>query len=117
MLPGHSNFNPFMKTFVPLLALAFSVPMPAIADSNWSYITDSTESTLYFGRNIRQREGITFVEIKMEDNPGGNNGDKNSWNQAFDCKNKTWRQNNDAGFVPIKEGQVNFDWFKFACKK
>jgi len=105
-----------MKTFVALLALAFSVPMPVIAESDWVYITDSSEDALYFGRNIRHREGITFVEIKVEDSPAGNNGDKNSWNQAFNCKNKTWRQSN-VGFVPIKEGQVNFEWFKFACKK
>ena len=116
LLPVQSKLGQAMKAFAPLLALTLSVPMPAVADSNWSYITDNTENTLYFGRNIRHREGITFVEIKMEDNPAGNNGDKNSWNQAFNCKNKTWRQNN-VGFVPIKKGQVNFDWFKFACKK
>ena len=102
-----------MRKIFFLATIAFVV---AILFFYFNSPTDSTENTLYFGRNIRQREGITFVEIKMEDNPAGNNGDKNSWNQAFNCKNKTWRQNN-VGFVPIKKGQVNFDWFKFACKR
>ena len=104
-----------MKKFAPLLAFALIASFPVNANSTWTYITDNTKGTLYFGRNIRHHEGITFLEIKTEDDPAGRNGDKHSWNQAFNCKNETWKESN-AGFVPIKKGQVNFDWWKFACK-
>ena len=105
-----------MKTFSSLLAVALMSPIPVYAESLWTFITDSSDRTLYFGRNIREYEGITFAEIKTEDDPKGDNGDNHSWNQAFNCKNKTWRQKG-KGFVPVKEGKVAYEWFKYACNK
>ena len=103
-----------MNTFAPLLALALMSPLPAAAESAWTFLTDSSDGTLYFGRNIRNYEGITFIQIKTEEDPRGNNGDNHSWNQAFNCKNKTWRQKG-KGFVPVKEGKVAYEWVKYAC--
>ena len=105
-----------MKTFIPLLSFVLMAPLPVIAESTWTYITEASDGTLYFGRNIRNYEGITFLEIKTEEDPDGKNGDKYGWNQAFNCKNSTWRQNNNE-FTPINEDRVSYKWFTFACKK
>ena len=104
-----------MKTLASLLAFGLMTSMPATAESSWTYINDAFDNALYFGRNLRNFEGITFLEMKVEGDPDGNNGDENAWNQAFNCKNKTYRA--DGKFEPIEKGKVNYGWFQFACKK
>ena len=66
-----------MKTLASLLVfgLMTSVPMPAAAES-WTFINDAADNALYFGRNLRSYEGITFLEIKVEGDPDGGNGDE-----------------------------------------
>ena len=106
-----------MKSLLALmLAPALISPMPVAAESSWTYINDASDNTLYFGRNIRNFEGITFIEIKTEGNPDGSNGDDNSWNQALDCKNETIRGKSGI-FEPIQKDRVGYQWFKFACNK
>ena len=77
-----------MKTLASLLVFGLMTSMPATAESSWVYPNDSFDGALYFGRNLRSFEGITFLEIKVEGDPDGGNGDENAWNQAFNCKNK-----------------------------
>ena len=104
-----------MKSLFPvLLAPILMSPMPAAANSNWTFINYANDNTLYFGRNIRNFEGITFLELKSEDDPEGGDGDENSWIQAFDCKNETIHRSS-GGFEPIEEGRVSHGWFEFAC--
>ena len=106
-----------MKTLASLLVfgLMTSMPMPAAAERGWTYINDAADGALYFGRNLRSFEGITFLEIKAEGDPDGGNGDENAWNQAFNCKNKTYMTG--GKFEPIEKGKVNYGWFQLACKK
>ena len=104
-----------MKTLASLLVFGLMTSMPATAESSWVYINDAFDGALYFGRNLRSFEGITFLEIKVEGEPDGGKGDENAWNQAFNCKNKTYRIG--GKFEPIEKGKVNYGWFQFACKK
>ena len=104
-----------MKTLASLVVLGLMTSMPAPAESTWTFINDAIDGALYFGRNPRTFEGITFLQIKQEGDPDGGNGDENAWNQAFNCKNKTYRV--DGEFQPIQKGKVNYRWFEFACKK
>lgn len=75
--------------------------MPVAAESSWTFINDAEDDALYFGGNIRTFEGITFLQIKVEGDPDGSNGDENAWNQAFNCKNKTYRGGEDKKLLSI----------------
>ena len=107
-----------MKTLASLLIFGLMSPMqvtPVAAASSWTYINNADDGSLYFGRNLRRIEGITFIELKVESSPDGRNGDAHSWTTAFNCKNKTYQKNGE--FIGVKKSWVAHGWLKFACKK
>ena len=91
-----------------------AISLPAHAQSNWQYIIDANDGTLYFGRNVQHFEGVTFLEIKSEADPEGNNGDKHAWKQPFRCEENTYMEK-DGTWKAIDPDSVGQYWMNFAC--
>ena len=88
---------------------------PAPAPSQWDYIVDSEDGALYFGRNIRTYEGMTFIDMKTEADPAGRNGDEYSWTSVFRCDAKTFKSVS-GDWEPVQTDTVGEEWMKYACK-
>lgn len=92
-----------------------AMALPTYAESNWQFIVDANDGTLYFGRNIRHYEGMTFIEMKTEADPNGNNGDDSHWLSVFRCDAKTFKKKNGE-WEGIRRDTVGEEWMKHACK-
>ena len=55
-------------------ALDGAMAIPTYAQSQWEYIVDAADGTLYFGKDIKTFDGITFMRTKKEADPDGRNG-------------------------------------------
>ena len=98
-----------------IAALAFTAPAPAQAQSQWQYIVDAADGTLYFGKDIKTFDGITFMRTKSEADSGGRNGDDYSWIQPYRCDQKTWKSS-DGTWKTVDPDTVGEELMKFACK-
>lgn len=109
-----------LGTLVHLLDGALAIPSyaqakPAPASTRWEYIVDSADGTLYFGKDIKTFDGITFMRTKHEADPDGRNGDDYAWIQPYRCDAKLWKTS--AGtWETVDPGTVGEELMKFACK-
>ena len=96
-------------------ALDGAMAIPTYAQSQWEYIVDAADGTLYFGKDIKTFDGITFMRTKHEADPDGGNGDDNAWIQPYRCDQKTWKSS-DGTWQTVDAGTVGEELMKFACK-
>lgn len=92
-----------------------SISLPAQAQSQWDYIVNAADGTLYFGKDIKTYDGITFMKTKIEADPEGGNGDGKAWIQPYRCDQKTFK-GTDGNWHPISPNTVGEQLMKFACK-
>ena len=103
-----------MKRILLIAALLAAFPCPVLSETKWAYIIDGENGTLWFGGNVRQYAGKTFIDLYTEEDPEGENGPENSWTQAYDCSNKT--VNEDGKHVAIKEDTINQSILEYICE-
>ena len=106
-----------MKLFAPLLALALTAPISAFANNNWKVLIDGANGTLWFVRNVRQYGNLTFVDVKTEEDPNGDNGEKYAFIYAFDCRKQTYQDTEQNKMMPVEMDMIEGDIYKFSCKK
>ena len=105
------------KLFAPLIALALIAPGAALANKSWTFLVDGEDGTLWFARNARQYDNLTFVDVKTEEDPDGNNGEENLFIDVYDCKNKTVKDAEEGKMTAVKMDKIEGYIYKFACKK
>ena len=105
-----------MKIFSHLLALALITPISAVA-SDWKYIVDGADGSLWFGRNVRNHEGLTFIQVKTEDHPNGRNGDVHAWTDVYNCEDQTTKSRKEREMVPVKMETTDGYIYNHACNK
>ena len=106
-----------MKTlFAPLLALALIGPGAALANENWTFLVDGDDGSLWFARNVRQYGNLTFVDVKTEEDPNGDNGDKSAFIDVYDCGKQTVKDSDKGKMVEVKMDKIEGYIYKFACK-
>ena len=103
-----------MKRALLIAALLAAFPYSALSESKWTYIIDGDNGSLWFGSNIRQYAGKTFVDLYTEEDPKGDNGPENKFTQAYDCINKT--ANEGGQYVAIKDDTIDMSILKYVCK-
>lgn len=105
-----------MKIFSHLLALALITPISAVA-SDWKYIVDGADGSLWFGRSIRNHEGLTFIQVKTEEHPNGRNGDEYAWMGVYNCEDQTTRSYKEKKMVPVNMETTDGSIYNHACNK
>ncbi|ABB35424.1 hypothetical protein [Synechococcus sp. CC9605] len=115
------NFTtPIAPVFAAALLLSpfAEEPSKAAAQVNvgtqWEFITDADDGTLYFGGPVTRVGNNAVLLIKSVNDPELPPGEEDQFRMAFNCANRTYKKSN--GWVTVGEkGTVGYRWFKHAC--